>query len=392
MERIGIYGGTFNPPHIGHLEAAKQAVKSLGLSKLLLIPAYAPPHKAVLPEHSPTAQQRLEMLRIAAAGCPELSVSDMELRREGVSYSCETVEAVKGQFPGAELVLLMGTDMFLTFDTWMHPEEIVKNASLGVFYRGDKGEQPAIAKKKAEMEARGVTVYLVRNEVIPISSTQMRRLLAFRCAGRFLPEGVLDYIRENRLYDTRAAWKNLPMEALEPIVISLLNPNRVRHVLGCRDTAVALAKRWSADVNDAARAGILHDITKAIDGPLQLTLCDAYGKLLDDFSKRYPRTLHALTGSMVAQRIFGENENVVSAIEFHTTGKANMTLLQKIIYVADYMEPNRDFPGVEQLRELAFTDIDAALKLGLEMTLEHLNEQGAEVSPASQNALAWLNR
>ena len=392
MERIGIYGGTFNPPHIGHMQAARQAVTALGLSKLLLIPAYAPPHKAVLPGNSPTARQRLQMLRIAAAGCPEIEVSDMELRREGVSYSWETVEAVKRQYPGAELVLLMGTDMFLSFDTWMHPEEILKNASLGVFYRGDKGEQPAIAKKKAEMEATGVTVYLVRNDVIPISSTQMRRLLAFRCAGEFLPEGVLDYIRDNHLYDTRAAWKNLPMEELEPIVISLLNPNRVKHVLGCRDAAVALAKRWGADVTDAARAGLLHDITKAIDGPLQLTLCQAYGKLLDDFSKRYPRTLHALTGSMVAQRIFGENENVVSAIEFHTTGKANMTLLQKIIYVADYMEPNRDFPGVERLRELAFTDIDAALKLGLEMTLDHLNEQGAEVSPASRSALAWLNK
>ena len=182
------------------------------------------------------------------------------------------------------------------------------------------------------------------------------------------------------------------MVELDPIVVSLLNPNRVKHVLGCRDTAVALAKRWGADETDAARAGILHDITKASDGPLQLTLCDAYGKLLDDFSKRYPRTLHALTGSMVAQRIFGENDAVVSAIEFHTTGRANMTLLEKIIYVADYMEPNRDFPGVERLRELAFSDIDAALKLGLEMTLEHLNRQGAEVSPASAGALAWLNR
>ena len=392
MERIGIYGGTFNPPHIGHLRAAKQAVTTLGLSRLLLIPAYAPPHKMVLPEHSPTARQRLEMLRIAAANSPELVVSGMELEREGISYSCETVRELKRQYPDAELVLLMGTDMFLSFDSWMHPEEILKNASLGVFYRGDKGEQSAISAKKAEMEGLGVKVYLVRNEVIPISSTQMRRLLAFRCAGEFLPEGVLDYIRENRLYDTRADWKHLPMEELEPIVVSLLNPNRVKHVLGCRDTAVALAKRWGADVNDAARAGILHDITKAIDGPLQLTLCDAYGKLLDDFSKRYPRTLHALTGSMVAQRIFGENENVVSAIEFHTTGRANMTLLEKIIYVADYMEPNRDFPGVEKLRELAFTDLDAALKLGLEMTLEHLREQGAEVSPASRSALAWLNR
>ena len=392
MERIGIYGGTFNPPHIGHLQAAKQAVKALGLSKLLLIPAYAPPHKAALPGNSPTARQRLEMLRIAASDCPEIEVSDLELEREGISYSCETVRELKRQYPNAELVLLMGTDMFLSFESWMHPEEILKNASLGVFYRGDKGEQTAIAKKKTEMEAKGAAVYLVRNDVIPISSTQMRRLLAFRCAGEFLPEGVLDYIRENRLYDTRTNWKNLPMAELEPIVISLLNPNRVKHVLGCRDTAVALARRWGADETDAARAGILHDITKAIDGPLQLTLCQAYGKLLDDFSKRYPRTLHALTGSMVAQRIFGENENVVSAIEFHTTGRANMTLLEKIIYVADYMEPNRDFPGVERLRELAFTDIDAALKLGLEMTLDHLNEQGAEVSPASQSALAWLNR
>ena len=99
-----------------------------------------------------------------------------------------------------------------------------------------------------------------------------------------------------------------------------------------------------------------------------------------------------MTGSLVAKRIFGENEAVVSAIEHHTTGKADMNLLEKIIYVADYMEPNRNFPGVEKLRELAFTDMDAALKLGLEMTLEHLKRQGAEVSPQSRDALAWLNR
>ena len=392
MERIGIYGGTFNPPHVGHIQAAKQAVSTLGLTKLLMIPAYAPPHKAVLPSNSPRARQRLEMLRIAAADCPQIEVSDLELKREGISYTWETLETVKKLYPGAELVLLMGTDMFLTFDTWKNPEKILGEATLGVFYRGDKGEKAAALKQKEALEAQGAKVILVHNDVIVISSTQMRRLLAFRCAGEFLPAGVLDYIREYNLYDTRTNWKNLPMDKLEQVVVSLLNPNRVRHVLGCRDTAVALAKRWGADVTDAARAGILHDITKAIDGPLQLTLCDAYGKLLDDFSMRYPRTLHALTGSMVAQRIFGENPAVVSAIESHTTGKANMTLLEKIIYVADYMEPNRDFPGVEKLRELAFTDLDGALKLGLEMTLEHLKAQGAEVSPASRSALDWLNQ
>ena len=391
MERIGIYGGTFNPPHIGHLEAAKQAVSRLNLDRLLMVPASIAPHK-VLPPNSPTAQQRLAMLRIAAADCPQIQVSDVELCREGVSYTWQTVRTLRQQNPQAELILIMGTDMFLSFRDWKNPEEILKDASLAVFYRGDRGEHAAIDAEKAFWEEKGVRVQLVQNDVINISSTQMRRLLIFRCAADFLPAGVLDYIREHYLYDTRTNWKNLPMDQLEKVVISLLNPNRVAHVLGCRDTAVALAKHWGANVEDAARAGILHDITKAIDGPLQLTLCGAYGKILSDFSRKYPKTLHALTGSLVAERIFGENEAVVSAIECHTTGKADMNLLEKIIYVADYMEPCRNFPGVEKLRELAFTDMDAALKLGLEMTLEHLARQGAEVSPESREALAWLNR
>ena len=391
MERIGIFGGTFNPVHIGHIQAAKQALTALHLDRVLLIPDHIAPHKE-LPTGSPTPQQRLDMLRIAVQDCPGLEISDIELRREGVSYTHLTIQELKRLYPHDQLVLLMGTDMFTSFDSWRNPKEILKNASLGVFCRGDKKEKQAIAAQKERMEAMGAQVELAHNDVIAISSTQMRRLLAFRCAGSFLPEGVLEYIREYRLYNTRAQWKNLPMEALEPIVLSLLNPNRVAHVLGCRDTAVALAKRWGADETDAARAGILHDITKAIDGPLQLTLCKAYGKILDDFSRKYPKTLHALTGSLVAERIFGENKAVVDAIAYHTTGKADMNLLEMIIYVADYMEPNRDFPGVETLRQLAFSDIQAALRLGLEMTMEHLKEQGSEVSPASREALAWLNR
>ena len=390
MERIGIFGGTFNPPHIGHIQAAQQAITALGLSRLLLIPDRIAPHKQ-LPENSPTPEQRLDMLRIAAADCPQIQVSDIELCREGVSYTVETVTALKKLYPRAELVLLMGTDMFLSFDSWKNARKILKNTTLGVFCRGEKNEETAIKEKRSELQRQGAKVELVKNDVIPISSTQMRRLLAFHCADAFLPAGVGDYIRENGLYDVNARWKNLPMEELERVVVSLLNPNRVAHVLGCRDTAVELAKRWGADVTDAARAGILHDITKALDGPLQLTLCEAYGKILSDFSRKYPKTLHALTGSLVAERIFGENEAVVSAIRYHTTGKAGMNLLETIVYVADYMEPNRDFPGVEKLRALAFTDLPSALKLGLEMTMEHLKKQGSEVSPESREALAYLN-
>ena len=390
MKKIGIYGGTFNPPHTGHLQAAKQAVEVLDLDMLLMIPDRIAPHKDI-PAGSPAPEQRLEMLRIALAGEEKIQPSDIELRREGVSYTYLTLEALKEQYPEEELILLMGTDMFLSFESWKEPERICAMASLGVFYRGEKGEKEKILAQKAALEAKGARVELVENDIINISSTQLRRLLAFHAADEFLPAGVGEYIRANGLYDTAAQWRNLPMEELEPIVIRLLHPNRVAHVLGCRDEAVKMAAHWGEDVVDAARAGILHDITKVLDGPLQLTLCAAYDKVLNDFSRKYPKTLHALTGSLVAEKIFGENEAVVQAICNHTTGRANMSTLEKIIYVADYMEPCRDFPGVEKLRELAYSDLDAALKLGLEMTLAHLARQGNEVSPESREALAYLN-
>ena len=391
MERIGIYGGTFNPPHIGHMQAASQAINLLRLNKLLLIPDRIAPHK-VLPEGSASAQQRLEMVTIAASGISNAYVSDLELLREGPSYTYLTILELKQQYPQAQLFLIMGSDMFLSFHSWRNPQIIMEHATLAVLCRGDKNEKQALQQQKEALEAMGAKVELISNEITAISSTDLRRMLVFECADPYLPAGVGAYIRSNKLYGVGTDYQNLPMDQLERTVVSLLNPNRVNHVLGCRDTAVALAKHWGADETDAARAALLHDITKALSGTLQLTLCREYGMILDDFSQQYPKTLHALTGSLVADRIFGENRAVVSAICHHTTGKANMSLLEKIIYVADYMEPCRDFPGVEKLRELAYTDMDAALKLGLEMTLELLNKQGSAVSPASREALAWLNR
>ena len=390
MEKIGIYGGTFNPLHTGHLHGAKQAIKTLGLDKLILIPDCIAPHKQ-MPEGSAAPEQRLEMLRIATKNEPRMEVSDIELKREGKSYTYLTVEQLHGLYPNAKLYLLMGTDMFISFQNWVEPERITAHATLAVMYRGEKGEAEAIDAAKAQMEAQGVEVELVKNDAINISSTQLRRLLAFRCAGPFLPEGVYDYIRSQGLYDSTADWKNLTMEELEAVVVRLLHPNRVAHVLGCRDTAAEMAKRWGVDEEDAARAGLLHDITKAIDGPLQLTLCSEYGTILSEFGQRHPKTLHALTGSLVADRIFGENDAVVSAICHHTTGKGDMTTLEKIIYVADYMEPCRNFPGVEELRRLAFSDLDGALRLGLEMTIENLISRKLEISPESREALDWLN-
>ena len=389
MQKIGIYGGTFNPPHLGHVKAAEFAVEALCLDRLLIMPSRTPPHKK-LPADSPSPRQRLQMLQMIFSGDGKIQVSDLELRREGISYTFDTVKQVKEQYPEAELILLLGTDMFLSFDSWYCWQELLKTVSLAVMYRGDKEENQRIFQKKTYLEAQGAKVYLTENPVIPISSTQLRRMMTFGCAEEFLPPKIHSYIEKENLYGVHTDYRDLSMEDLEKTVISLLNPNRVAHVLGCRDAALTLAEKWGADPVDAARAGLLHDVTKALNGPLQLTLCRTYGENLNEFASKNPKTLHALTGSLVAKRIFGENEAVVSAVCSHTTGKANMNLLEKIIYVADYMEPNRDFDGVEKMRELAYSNIDEALKMGLEMTVNLLKKQGREVSPESQEALAWL--
>ena len=387
MERIGIYGGTFNPPHTGHIRGAQYAIEALSLRSLLLVPSCISPHKT-LPSNSPGPDQRADMLRIAAG--EKMEVSMLELSRGGTSYTYETVEQLAAVYTEQELVLLMGTDMFLSFLSWKEPQRILQKVSLGVLYRGEKGELEDIESQKKVLEAMGAKIYLVKNPVTAISSTQLRRMLVFGCGDSFLPAGVGQYIRENELYGTGNDYRNLPMDVLEQVAVSLVKPSRVAHILGCRDTAAALARRWGADETDAARAGLLHDITKALDGPLQLTLCREYATILGDFHRANPKTLHALTGSLVAERVFGENPAVVAAIASHTTGKANMNTLEKILYVADYMEPNRDFPEVEELRRLAFTDLDKALKMGLEMTLTLLRQQGREISPESAEALRFL--
>ena len=385
MQRIGIFGGMFDPPHIGHVRLAESAVRELDLDMLYVIPDHTAPGDRKLSFATP--EDRLNMAKLAFSGLNKVTVSDMAFASGETVYTCDLVDRVASDHPDAELFLIVGGDKLQNLPNWRGFDRIKSRAKLAVAWRNTKGETVALNALKAT----GASVRVMQNPVLEISSGDVRRLLLFRCAHTFLPQCVVDYINQHRLYGVWEDYKDLPMERLEQIVISLLKPKRINHVLGCRDTAVELAKIWGANETDAARAGLLHDVTKALDGPLQLTICAEYGTILDDFSTENPKTLHAYTGSMVARDVFGENEAVVNAIRSHTTGKGGMNTLEKIIYVADYMEPNRDFPGVERLRQLAYTDLDAALKLGFEITLEHLKRQGAEISPATRDALQYLN-
>ena len=389
MERIGIYGGTYNPPHVGHMRAAAHAIEALKLDRLLLIPNNIAPHKQ-MPEDAATAQQRMDMLRMSAKGLEKTEILDLELQRDGKSYTSDTVTQIRKIYPEGELFLLMGTDMFLNFLTWHEYRTISDQVTLAVFYRGERGEQEAVCRQQERLEEMGIRVVRICNPVTAISSTDLRRMLIFGCADPYLCPGVGDYIRAQGLYDTGTDYKNLPMDALEETVVKLLKENRVAHVLGCRDAAVELARQYGENEVDAARAGLLHDITKALDGPLQLTLCSEYDILLSKFSKENPKTLHALTGSLVAEQVFGENQAVVTAIRYHTTGRPAMSRLEKILYLADYIEVNRNFPGVDRLRAAAHRSLDEGMLMGLEMTLSQLREQKRQISQNSIDAARYL--
>lgn len=389
MERIGIYGGTYNPPHVGHMRAAAHAIEALKLDRLLLIPNNIAPHKQ-MPEDAATAQQRMDMLRMSAKGLEKTEILDLELQRDGKSYTSDTVTQIRKIYPEGELFLLMGTDMFLNFLTWHEYRTISDQVTLAVFYRGERGEQEAVCRQQERLEEMGIRVVRICNPVTAISSTDLRRMLIFGCADPYLCPGVGDYIRAQGLYDTGRDYKNLPMDALEETVVKLLKENRVAHVLGCRDAAVELARQYGENEVDAARAGLLHDITKALDGPLQLTLCSEYDILLSKFSQENPKTLHALTGSLVAEQVFGEDQAVVTAIRYHTTGRPAMSRLEKILYLADYIEVNRNFPGVDRLRAAAHRNLDEGMLMGLEMTLSQLREQKRQISQNSIDAARYL--
>lgn len=392
MGRIGIYGGTFNPPHMGHMEAARQAIRLLDLDKLLLIPDRQPPHKEI-GEGDPSAWDRLELVRLAAEDIPGVEVSDLELHREGKSYTSDTVTELSSLYPNDELILLMGTDMFLSFHTWHEPETICKYASLAVMLRDPSDRKQLEAMQIQAQKIRkelGGKVTLLQNEILSMSSTNVRRMITFRAEADMVPEKAMNIIREKKLYGLAKDLKNLPMEDLRREATALLDPKRVPHVLGCAETARYLAEKYGENPVDAERAGLLHDVTKALPPELQLQVCREYGVALDDFSRQNPKTLHAATGAEVARRIFGENDAVYTAIHSHTTGCRNMNTLQKIIYIADYMEPNRDFPGVEELRSATERDLDEAVLMGLEMTVDMLRSQGRRVCADSLEAIEWF--
>ena len=381
--KIAIYGGTFNPPHRGHVESLQAVYEQAKPDRVLVIPASIPPHKE-LAAGSPDAEERLELTRLAFKELPYAEVTDMELTRTGKSYTSDTVAELLRKYPDAELMLAMGTDMFLSFETWHEYRYLIDNVTMLVFARRE-GEDEKIFKYGEYLESKyGAKINYIMHDPLPISSSEIRRLLPRRLGRELLPGVVFARIVKNGDY---AAKPDFPW--LREQSYAYLSPKRIPHVQGCEWEAVRLAKLWGESEEDAAEAGILHDITKKLVLSEQLILSEKYGIINDTYETANVKLLHAKTGAALARDLFNISDRVYSAIRWHTTGKPDMTLLEKIIYMADYIEPNRDFPGVDKLRKLAYEDLDAAMVLGLKMSLEDIRSYGAEPYEVTVSAYEW---
>ena len=352
MSRVGVYGGTFAPPHNGHVAAARAFLSELSLDVLYVIPTCVPPHKRL--DEGDDPEVRLALARAAFEPIDHrVVVSDMEIRRTGVSYTADTLTELAAG--GDELFFLCGTDMFLSMDTWYHPETIFRLATVVCMPRYEEADTLASVENKAEnyRSAYGARTVILRGEILPLSSTDVRETAEHGgdVAG-LVPPAVLTLIRERGLYGMKTI-TNEKLDALRAAVEPHL-PRRMRHTLGVEDAAARLGAIYlPGKIPELRAAALLHDITKHKTFDEHLEICRDCGVTLPLDIAFYPKTLHAITAAALVPRLFPDfaSEEIVGGVRWHTTGRAGMTMFEKIIYLADYIEDTRTFPDCVTLRE-----------------------------------------
>jgi nicotinate-nucleotide adenylyltransferase len=190
-DRIGILGGTFDPPHVGHLIIGEQACAQVRLDKLLFVPAYLPPHKRSGGRANP--RRRLRMVRLATRGRSKFEVSPIEIQREGISYTIDTLQELRRKYHKSSFYLIVGGDNFDSFKSWKSVDEIARLATIVVYKRKSRGRKITGARM-------GKLVHL-RGALLDISSTMIRDRIKRGESIRFLvPESVRRFIEKNKLY------------------------------------------------------------------------------------------------------------------------------------------------------------------------------------------------
>jgi nicotinate-nucleotide adenylyltransferase len=376
--RIGIFGGSFDPVHLEHYNLVEAAIKSLSLDKLIVMPAHTPPHKQG--KTLTSNAQRFEMCKLAFSDLEKVEVSDYELEKGGVSYTYQTCEYFKNVYQDATLFWLVGTDMLRDFPSWRKPEEILKMATLAVCARAE--DPNWLEREKKSFFEKFQTDFVVINyHGKDVSSTKVRVLAA---AGEdissIVGEKLSNYILEKGLYEVKGAKEALALE----------KPSRKAHTLRVAEMAAARALSLGISERTAITAALFHDCAKNLDNN---------SPLLQGFSivQGVPApVLHQFTGAYVAEKHFGvEDEDILNAIRYHTSGRKEMSALERLIFLSDMLEEERTFEGVEELRKLFWDksdDLTVCMAVALAHSLEYLKSKGGEIYALTEEAESYYQK
>ncbi len=366
--KIGLFGGSFNPPHKGHLYLAETCASALGLDRVLIIPSNIAPHKSSVSYAS--GEDRLNMCRIAFDS-PLFEVSGIELDRGSTSYTVDTLRELRKIYPDDELYFIIGSDMLESFTKWYLWETILELCTLCAAPR-EKGFIPDFSPYTPEQRKK--IVYL-DFEPLEISSTEIRiRLKSNNGCEELVDKKVIDYIRSHGLYDDG-------FDSYREIMTRMLDETRLYHCECVSEAAGELAALYGADTGKAKLAGLLHDITKMMSAQEHLSL-------IGDGLTPLERSNHKVWHQMSAPVFLRNNgivtdEEILSAIRWHTTGKADMTLLEKIVYTADFISADRDYPDVDTVRKLSKISLEHAMLYTSRYTVRDLTEHDRCVHPST---------
>ncbi len=373
--RIGIMGGTFDPIHRGHIDVALEVLAALHLDRVMLLPSGDPPHKA----HVTDKMDRLKMVEIAASKHAGLFASDVEINREGITYTVDTLTALTQRHPDTEWVYIIGADTLNVLDSWRNFSRIVGLCTFAAVGRPGC-DQRQIMDRAREIEARfGTRIVLMSIDGPNISSTEIRtRVAEGRDIHGMTPDGVAAYIQEHGLYLCGCSETELLAK-----LKGRLSAHRFLHTLGVAETAFRLAPRYGVPPYRARLAGLLHDCAKAMSYDDMRILVAENVPDADALELESAPVLHAPAGRVLAEREFDvKDPMILDAIRRHTLGGPAMTAMDALIYVADFIEPGReDFPGLAEARDMAERDIFQAMRICASLTADYLKARGQSIHP-----------
>ncbi len=398
MSKIGIMGGTFNPIHNAHLIMAEEARVQFGLDKVLFMPSQNPPHKKKSEIASDAHRKR--MIQHAIGGNPYFEFSDMELKREGTTYTKDTLAAFKEQNPDAQIYFILGGDSLASLESWCEPAYIFANCHILAANRGETANEK-IQKWIAYYEQKyNAQISEIRMPLLSVSSEMLRHKISQgQSITNYAPACVEYYIRNNMLYGASEVVCDATKDSktLCRVLEACLKPKRYRHTLAVAVTAANMATIHGVDSEQAYLTGLLHDCAKYFSGQEMLTLCNENHIVLTEVERQNTALIHGKLGAYFAgKKYMVQNEDMINAIAYHTTGRPAMSPLEQIIYLADYIEPNRDMKckphSLDDVRRMCFVDLKQAMQMALENSMSFLSRTGQIIDKSTQKTYEYYSR